>query len=243
MSTDQSSIANLLLRACSAGDFALLQPHLERLKLELAQVLIEADAPIEYVHFLNGGVASVVAEPSDLSPTEIGIFGREGVSGVSGLLGAGKSPHQTMIQLDGSSCWRMPLEKLLEFMNQSETLRTLLLRYVHTLMVQVASTAVTNAHYHMEARLARWLLMCGDRIDGDELSLTHEYMAVMIGAQRTGVTVTLHILEGVGAIRSLRGRVILVDREKLAELAGESFGGSEDEYRRLIGPFGHARAA
>jgi len=90
----------------------------------------------------------------------------------------------------------------------------------------------------VEARLARWLLMCHDRIDGDEIALTHEFMGMMISADRSGVTVTLHILEGAGMIRSKRGRVIIRDRDKLEELAGDSYGVPEAEYRHLIGPIG-----
>jgi DNA-binding transcriptional regulator YhcF (GntR family) len=90
----------------------------------------------------------------------------------------------------------------------------------------------------MEARLARWLLMCHDRLEGDELPLTHEVMATMISAQRSGVTVTLHTLEGAGMIRSTRGLVTIRDREKLAEIAGDGYAIPEARYRELIGPFG-----
>lgn len=243
MHPDQSATANLLLRTCTDDDFALLQPHLERVVCGLGQVLHEPHTRIEHVYFPEGGVASVVAEQVGLTATEIGIFGYEGMSGVAGLLGATQTPHKTVIQIDGATSQRITLDKLLLLVDQSPSLRILLLRYVQTLLVQMASTTVSSTHYRMEARLARWLLMCGDRIEGEEICLTHEFMAQMIGARRTGVTVTLHILEGVGAIRSKRGRVILTDREKLAELAGESFGVPEEEYRRLIGPFGHLPAA
>ena len=90
----------------------------------------------------------------------------------------------------------------------------------------------------MEARLARWLLMCHDRIDGDEIALTHEFMGMMISAERSNVTVTLHILEGAGMIRSQRGRVIIRDRDKLEDLAADNYGMPEAEYRHLIGPIG-----
>jgi CRP-like cAMP-binding protein len=126
---------------------------------------------------------------------------------------------------------------------ESVTLRELLLRYVQTLLIQTAQSAVANARYQIEARLARWLLMCHDRVEGDEIALTHEFMAMMIGAQRSGVTVALHILEGAAMIRSKRGRVIILDREKLEDLAGDSYGPAEAEYRRLIAPFGVAHSS
>jgi hypothetical protein len=106
------------------------------------------------------------------------------------------------------------------------------------MMVQSAACAVGNAHHQIEARLARWLLMCHDRVEGDEIHLTHEFMAMMIASQRSGVTITLHVLEGIGAIRSKRGRVIVRDRAKLEDLAGDAYGEPEGEYRRLIAPFG-----
>ena len=112
----------------------------------------------------------------------------------------------------------------------------MLLRYVQTVLVQTAQSMATNATQRVEARLARWLLMCHDRIDGDEIALTHEFMGMMIAAERSGVTITLHILEGAGMIRSKRGRVIILDRDKLEGLAGDSYGVPEAEYRHLIGP-------
>ena len=96
----------------------------------------------------------------------------------------------------------------------------------------------TSATQRVEARLARWLLMCHDRIDGDEIALTYEFMGMMIAAERSSVTITLHILEGTGMIRSKRGRVIILDRDKLEELAGDGYGLPEAEYRHLIGLLG-----
>lgn len=117
-------------------------------------------------------------------------------------------------------------------------MRRLVDRYVLSFQIQLAYALVSCAQHLMEARLARWLLMCHDRLRGDEISLTHEFMAMMISAQRSGVTVTLHTLEGAGMIRSTRGLVTIRDRAKLAELAGDSYGIPEARYRDLIGPFG-----
>jgi len=118
----------------------------------------------------------------------------------------------------------------------------MLLRYVQTLLVQTAQSTATNASHRVESRLARWLLMCHDRIDGDEIALTHEFMSMMISADRSGVTVTLHILEGAGMIWSKRGRVIIRNRELLEDLAGDGYGVPEAEYSRLIGPLGKSIA-
>ena len=114
----------------------------------------------------------------------------------------------------------------------------LLLRIAYTLAMKASYTALSNAVHSIDWRLARWLLMCHDRADGDEIPLTHEFMGMMIAAQRSGVTVTLHILEGAGMIRSKRGRVVILDRAKLRDLAGEGYGVPEAQYNRLVGPFG-----
>lgn len=114
----------------------------------------------------------------------------------------------------------------------------MLLRYVQTVIVQTAQSMAANATQRIEVRLARWLLMCHDRVNGDEIALTHEFMGMMISAQRSGVTITLHILEGAGMIRSKRNLVVIRDRDKLEELAGDSYGLAEAEYRHLIGPLG-----
>jgi CRP-like cAMP-binding protein len=235
---DDDRGANILLDALAAADRALLEPHFQRVKLERELVLVQPDEPIKHVYFPEGGIASITSTSSEIGVTEIGIFGRDGMSATSLLLGTDRSPHKTFVQVDGSFALRIDAARFLEVVESSVTLRQTMLRFVQTLLIQTGQSAVANARYQIEARLARWLLMCHDRADGDEIALTHEFMAIMIGAQRSGVTVALHILEGSGMIRSKRGRVIIRDREKLEELAGESYGPAEAEYRRLIAPFG-----
>ena len=229
---------NILLGTLSADDFALVGPHLTRETLHLEKVLITPDAPIEQVWFPENGIASIVSTMSDNSATEVGIFGREGFAGIPLLLGAETSPHAVFIQVAGHTGLRMDAERFMAAVDRSVTLRTTMLRYVQTFITQTAHSTVSNAHQRIEARLARWLLMCHDRCDGDEIHLTHNVMAMMIAAERSGVTVSLHMLEGTGMIRSLRGRVIVLDRGKLEDMAGDSYGRPEAEYRRLIAPFG-----
>jgi CRP-like cAMP-binding protein len=225
-----------------ADDLLLLQSHLTRVPLEARQVLVVANKPIEHVYFLENGVASVVSDLPEHGPTEVGVFGREGFSGAAVLLGAETSPHDTHMQVEGDTAMRIETERLRTAVGQSSTLQALLLRYIQSFLVQTAHSAVSNAHHRMEARLARWLLMCHDRLDGDDILITHEFMAMMIAAQRSGVTITLHFLEGAGMIRSMRGRVTILDREKLEDIAGDAYGRPEAEYRRLIGSFGKIAA-
>ena len=229
---------NLLLNAMTADDLALVKPWLTRVEVGREQVLSAANELIEQVYFLEGGIASIVSIRPDSGKTEVGIFGYEGMSGTTLVMGVDRSPHETFMQVDGTTALRIDSARLLAAMDESRSLTKLLLAYAHISMVQTAACAVCNAHHRLEARLARWLLMCHDRVEGDEILLTHDFMAMMIGSQRSGVTVTLHVLEGMGAIRSKRGRVMIVDREMLEDLAGDGFGEPEGEYRRLIGPFG-----
>lgn len=229
------STNNLLLGAMRPADFALLSPHLEKVTLMRRQVLAPAGQPIEHIYFLEDGVASMVSTSAD-SATEVGIFGREGLSSICVLLGSDRVPYDTYLQVDGTSALRIDADRFREAIAQSTELKDLLLRYVQTFLIQVANSVATNAHSRIEVRLARWLLMCHDRIDGDEVHLTHEFMSMMIAAQRTGVTLTLHILEGAGMVQSQRARITILDRGKLEQLAGNSYGQPEAEYRRLIGP-------
>ena len=240
---DQSFSPNLLLRALMPDDYALLGSHLERVKLEQDQVLAKANKPIEHIYFPEGGIVSLTAETPDDGKTEVGIVGRDGMTGTAVLLGGDRTPHETFVQVDGTAALRIGSDEFRHAMTQSASLQAMLLRYVQAFLVQSSYSTVTNAHHRIESRLARWLLMCHDRIDGDEIRLTHEFMSMMIAAQRTGVTVCLHILEGAGMISSKRARVIILDRERLEELAADAYGAPEAEYRRLIGPFGRSGEA
>ena len=235
--TEKASTANLLLAALGHDDRALIERHSQHVRLEREQVLVETNKPVEYVYFLESGIGSITAA-SENGRTEVGIFGWDGFSGTALLLGSDRSPHETFIQIGNADALRLNADHFMGAVEQSSTLRRTMLRYMQTLLIQTAQSAVANARYQIEARLARWLLMCHDRVNGDEIALTHEFMAMMIGAQRSGVTVALHILEGTGMIRSKRGRVVILDREKLEDLAGDSYGPAEAEYRRLIGPLG-----
>ncbi len=236
--SDRTYTTNTLLNAMTDNDLALLQPWLERVDAKQEKMLCAANVRIEHNYFLESGIASIVAIRPDSGRTEVGIFGREAVSNVSVLLGVDRTPHETFMQVGGESALRIESSRLVAAMEQSRSLTKLLLAYAHVTLIQTAASSVCNAHHQLEGRLARWLLMCHDRVDGDEILLTHKFMAMMIACQRSGVTVTLHVLEGMGAIKSRRGRVFILDRSKLEDLAGDAYGEPEGEYRRLLGPFG-----
>jgi len=241
MSSLQASTANILLRALAEADFALLEPYFEREQLKLRDPIFEPNEPIERVYFLEEGVASIVAEQEDGDKVEVGLFGREGMSGAAVIMGAEQSPHASMVQVGNPAALVIPSARLLSACDKSVSLLRLLTRYVQSLNVQAAMTAASNAHYALPERLARWLLMCHDRAEGDRMELTHEFLSMMLAVRRSGVTVTLHTLEATGAIRSARGVVTVTNRARLEEIAADAYGQAEAEYRRLISPFGRGR--
>src|SRR4051812_47769877 len=164
----QSYTANLLLSRLDEADFALLQPHLKRVTLSRGDELIGADTPIEFIHFLESGVSSMVADHGDTT-IEVGLTGLEGFVGVPVLLGTETSPDRSFIQIGDATALRLPVKVLMGAVAESDALRLTLLRYIHVLSVQAARTAASNAVNELPQRLARWLLMCHDRVDGDGL--------------------------------------------------------------------------
>jgi len=224
---------NRLLRAMALEDFAWLQPHLEPVDLLSQQSLIKPNARTEHLYFMESGISSITAEGAN-GRVEVGLIGREGLVGATPvLLGSDRVPHDHFVQVPGSAL-RIRADVMSAAVDESPALQKLLLRYVQTEMVQVRQTAFINATLNIEARLARWLLMCHDRVDGDELLLKHEFLSMMLGVQRSGVTLAMQQLEGAGRIRAKRGRITVLDRELLEEVADGGYGPPEAEYARLI---------
>ena len=225
---------NRLLSALSSNDKALLTPDLEPKPFAFRQVFEAPNRPIKDVYFIERGIASVVAKSTGNHIVEVGLIGREGLSGVSIVLGGDRSPHTTYAQVEGAALC-ISAKLLREKMNQSASLRGLLLKFAHVSMVQSAQTALANGRYKLEERLARWILMAHDRIDGDELPLTHELLSIMLGVRRAGVTVALQYLQTRGLIRAHRRQIEVVDRAGIELLTNGAYGVPEAEYRRLIG--------
>jgi CRP-like cAMP-binding protein len=234
MSLQIQSYKNELLNALSPNDLALLTPHLEEVRLDVPYMIEKANAAIEHVYFLESGLASIVAKLSGGRDIEVGIAGREGVTGVSVILGGTQSPNTTFMQVSGSG-HRLPADAFRTALGSSASLRATLFSYTQSLLIQTGSTVLANGHSKLEERLARWLLMVHDRLDGTIVPLTHEFLSVMLGVRRPGVTVALHILEGKGFIRAMRGQITIVNRKGLIDEANGSYGVAEQEYQRLLG--------
>ena len=225
---------NRLLSALSAADLRLLQPDLEPVTLALRYVLERPNRLVDAVYFPEAGFASVVAVQADNTKVEVGLIGREGMSGLTIVLGNHRSPHSTYMQSAGRG-QRIGVVKFREAMNASASLHGVLLKYVQAFMVQTAHTAIANARTKLDQRLARWLLMAHDRLDGDNLTLTHEFLSLMLGVRRAGVTEALRALVTEKLIRSARSEIVVLDRKGLERRAGESYGVPEAELRRLLG--------
>lgn len=227
-------VRNRLLLGLPADSFERLSPFLEAVDLPLRHVLVEADQPTSHVCFLETGLGSVVATSADGEAVEVGHIGCEGVSGFHVFLGTDRTSNKTFMQSEGTGIL-MPVVELLGAFSENAALRDFFLRYVHSCQIQLASSALANARYSMHERLARWLLMCHDRLDGNDLPLTHEFLALMLGVRRSGVTNELHIIEGMGAIKATRGNVRILNRPQLEAMAKGCYGLAEREYERLIG--------
>jgi CRP-like cAMP-binding protein len=207
--------SNKLLSRLSRDDARLLDPHLEAVDLPVRKQLHVAKRRVDYIYFIERGVASIVANGSH--PIEVGMVGREGMTGTSVLLGdSERVPYDIYMQVAGTG-QQMPADRLRDAIAKSPTLHRILLGYVHVFIIQATQTALANARGKIEERLARWLLMVHDRIDGDELTLTHEFLSVMLGVRRSGVTTALHELERKGLIESRRSFIAIMDREGLEE--------------------------
>lgn len=234
MPLSQSTTRNILLQAMSEDDYAHLQPYFKRIPLPVRLQLHEAGRAIDHVYFPEDGIVSIVAVGLDGKPCEVGLFGREGMSETATVLGTDHSPHEAYMQSAGVSGLRLPTIVLNDAFEQSTTLRRHLLRYVQAMMIQLSSS-IAAAGQTIEQRLARWLLMCHDRIDGDEIPITHEFISMMLGVRRPGVTVALEHLEALGLVAKRRAVIVIVDRQGLRTLTDGGYGFAEKEYERLIG--------
>lgn len=228
----QASVRNRLLAALPPEDFGGLQPHLEPVSLELRHVLLEANAPMKHAYFLEHGIISALADTSQ-GRIEVGLIGREGMVGVPVVLGADRSPHTFLVQAPGTAL-RIRGADLRTAMRTSASLRAPLMLYVHALLIQTAETAYANAGFTIEARLARWVLMTDDRLEGGDLPLTHEFLSMMLGVRRPGVTAAIQVLESSGLIRAGRGRITVLNRAGLEKAAGDAYGVSKAEYASIL---------
>ncbi len=230
----QAEAGNWLLRCMHHQDYALLAPFLQRVPIRTGDRLAQAGATIDSVCFLESGVAAFLDVLDDGRQLAVGLLGREGFAGWPLVLGNDRWPHQVIARGRDATALRMEAADLLAAMRASPRLRDFLLRYVSTFLIQMSRTIVSNLIHPIEKRTARWLLLYRDRLDSDDLAITHEELGIMLGVRRASVTEALHQLESSGSIRGHRGRLLIRDRYALAAAVEETYGQAEAEYRRLI---------
>jgi CRP-like cAMP-binding protein len=224
---------NFILARLPPDEFDHLSPGLEAVDLPLRTVLEQRGKPITHAYFMNAGFASIVANGESHRAIEVGMIGREGTTGTAIAMGSDRTPHETYMQASGGG-FRMTAAKLRQGLDEAPNFRRMLLQFAYVMGVQTCQTALANGRSSIEERLSRWLLMAQDRIGADQLPLTHEFLAIMLGVRRPGVTVALNLLEKRGLIGAARGVIVIVDREGLEEGANGTYGTPEGEYRRLF---------
>ena len=228
---------NHLLAAFAPADLELLRPHLLDGPVEFAQgqVLHARGRPVADVFFPETGLASLTAGTLDGGDVEVGVIGREGLVGAAVLLDPEAiAVHEAFVQVPGAA-WRVPAPALRRAVEQSPALRDRLLLYVQFLTVQASQSAACNARHAVPQRLARWLLMAHDRVEGDELALRQEAVSLMLGVRREGVSLAASALQAAGLIRRTRGRVAVLDRPGLEAVACGCYRTVRDSQERILG--------
>jgi CRP-like cAMP-binding protein len=226
--------ANRLLGLLPARDYQRLRPHLHRVGLGYRQSLYRANKPLGFVYFIETGVGSLVNTMANGDAAEVGTIGNEGMVGLPLLLGDDRAPTSVYVQVPGAGL-RMTAAAFTKELARSASMRAVMHRYVHALFNQVAQSAACNHFHSIEQRCARWLLMTHDRMHSDEFLLTQEFLAMMLGVQRTGVSVAAGTLQRAGLIRYSRGMVTMLDRRGLQRRACECYKVSKREFDRLLG--------
>lgn len=230
----QSAVRNQLLAALSPVVRKRLLPNLCRVALPLGQGLYHPDAPMEAVYFPEVGMVSLVANMDDGTQAEVGVIGREGLLGGPLLLGADTSFVEAVVQVPGTAL-RMGAREFRHALEVNAPFRALLLRYNEALQAQVMQTAACNGRHALKQRLARWLLMAHDRGAGDELPLTQDLMAMMLGVHRPSVTVAAGALQRAGLIRYSAGRITILDRPTLETASCECYASVKRRFATLLG--------
>lgn len=218
-----NAIRNVILLSLPDDEFQFIRPHLEAVDLPQYRVLHEPGERLDYGYFINDGMTSLVVITKDGRSVEVGIVGREGMVGMPLIVGMQRGLWRGIMQIAGSGV-RLRSEILEEILLVSPSLRLELNRYALLHGLQVAQIAACNRLHEIEQRLARWLLMCQDRVDSQMLNLTHEFLAQMLGTGRPSVTLATGILEQTGIIENLRGTVKIINRKQLENTACECYG-------------------
>jgi CRP-like cAMP-binding protein len=225
---------NRLLAALPLEEYARLLPRLTPVRLGLKQVLVEPDAPIRDVYFPRGGVCSVIADEQEGGAIEVGTIGSEGFIGIPVLHATDRMPYRVFAQVEGHA-WRLPAEEFGQITDERPAVRRLLLRYAQYYNDQTSQSVACNRLHTLDERCARWLLMTHDRVEGDRFELTHEFLSLMLGVRRAGVSVAMGTLQAANVVRYTRGRVEVLDRPRLEEASCGCYHITRSALVRLLG--------
>lgn len=229
----QSAKQNRILAALPSEDYARLLPYLEFVFMPLGQVVHEPGAAITHLYFPVTSIVTPVYEVENGAAVRLAIIGNEGFTGISALLGGGGMPSGAVVQSAGGG-YRIRANILQDEFDSRGKLQQLVLHYTQALITQTAQNAICNRHHNIEQQLCRFLLMSLDRLSGNELQMTHEQIAIMLGVRRESVTQAALKLQTIGAIRYSRGHITIVDREELEDSVCECYAVVNNEYDRLL---------
>lgn len=231
MSQDRSHSANRLLAALPEAEYQRLEPYLTSVSLSAGTVLYEASEKIDTVYFPNTALISLVSILENGATTEISLIGGTGMVGLPVILGSGYSNHRAIVQVPDNVMKISALVLKREF-DQGGELQKILHRYIETRLNEVAQIAVCNRHHTIEKRLARWLLTVRDLTQSDKLPLTQEFLGNMLGVRRSGVTLVAGAIQQAGVINYSRGKITILNREALEDVACECYRLFHDNYYR-----------
>ena len=236
MSTVQSPRppGNLILHNLPVDELERLRPKLQSVELEHGRILYEANVPVENVYFIDQGMISVVSIMHNGAMIEVGTIGSEGMAGHAVLLGVEGMPYRHVVQVPGRAR-RMSTSALVAELRNEGALPRLLHRYHAAFNTQVMQGMACNGLHSVIQRCCRWLLTTQDRVGSQELNITHDFLAQMLGVRRASVTEVLRPLQKDGMIRASRGRVVIVDSKRLADTSCECYGVIRTAYKRLLG--------
>lgn len=229
-----ANFRNYLLARLSDADRDRLKPHLSPVSLTPRMPLVTPGDTIDRCYFFESGVASVISTTPDGRQAEIGIIGREGMVDVAAVMGGKSTPLEVFMQMPGEA-FAIPTGEVARLSDESRDFRRLLLGFAHSFLIQVSQTALATVTLNIQDRLARWLLMSCDRSESDSFPITHEFLSLMLGVRRAGVTDALGTLAEARYIATTRGQITILDRLGLEERVGDSYGIPEANYRELVG--------
>jgi CRP-like cAMP-binding protein len=225
--------ANRLLAALPDAELQRWLPQLEHVDLPLGHVLYESGATLSHVYFPTTAIVSLLYVLENGASAEIAVVGKEGVVGISLFMGGESTPNRAVVQSAGRGI-RLGADALKVEFNRAGPVLHLLLRYTQALITQMSQTAVCNRHHSLDQQLCRWLLLSLDRLTGNELAMTQELISNMLGVRREGVTEAAQQLQAAGLIRYARGRITVLDRQRLEQRSCECYAVVKKEYDRLL---------